>query len=325
MKPFSFIKQDALSKIVTQKNSKSSFIAGGTNLVDLMKKDIAQPDILIDISAALSSKIEETKLGLKIGAMSRNSVVANNEIVLEKYPLLAKAILAGASPQIRNMASSAGNLLQRTRCPYFYDNTTPCNKRKPGEGCSAYNGENRMSAIIGYSNDCVAVHPSDFCVALAALDAVVVVRDKGLQVKNIPFKYFHRLPGDTPQLDNDLPANAIIEYIDVPINAFNKNFSYLKLRDRDSYAFALVSVAAAFQLNGDTISAARLASGGVAHKPWRWYEAENFLKGKLATIENFTTAADIACKDVKPLSKNGFKKDMLKGAIITALQNCLNV
>ncbi|MFT3982023.1 MAG: xanthine dehydrogenase family protein subunit M [Ferruginibacter sp.] len=324
MKPFNFIKQDTLSKILAQKNSSSSFIAGGTNLVDLMKKDIARPDALLDITAALPGKIEETKTGLRIGAMSRNSAVANNEAVIKKYPLLAKAILAGASPQIRNMASSGGNLLQRTRCPYFYDITTPCNKRKPGEGCSAYNGENRMSAIIGYSNDCVAVHPSDFCVALAALDATVVIKDKGLQQKNIPFRYFHRLPGNTPDKDNDLPANTIIEYIDVPVNSFHKNFSYLKLRDRDSYAFALVSVAAALQLNGNTITAARLASGGVAHKPWRWYDAEKFLEGREATDASFTAAAEIACKDVKPLSHNGFKKDMLRGAIITALQHCLN-
>lgn len=325
MKPFSFLKQDTLSKILTQKNSSSYFIAGGTNLVDLMKKNIAQPDVLIDISSAVDNNIEFTKTGLRLGALSTNAAVANNEEVLKNYPLLAKAILAGASPQIRNMATSAGNILQRTRCPYFYEVTAPCNKRRPGSGCSALQGENRMSAIVGYSNDCVAVHPSDFCIALAALDASVVVNDKTKQQKTIPFKDFHRLPGTTPQLDNNLPANALIEFIEVPQNSFHKNFSYVKVRDRDSYAFALISVAAALQLNGNTITAARLASGGVAHKPWRWYEAESFLKGKSATIENFTEAANIACKTVKPLSHNGFKKDMLSGTIITALQNCLNV
>lgn len=324
MKPFNFFKHNVLLKTIAQKSNKNNFIAGGTNLVDLMKKDIAQPDALIDISTVLSSKIEETKSGIRIGAMSRNTAVAINVTILDKYPLLAKAILAGASPQIRNMASSGGNLLQRTRCPYFYDTTTPCNKRNPGAGCSAYNGENRMSAIIGYSNDCVAVHPSDFCVALAALDATITIKDNRMQTQNIPFQSFHRLPGNTPQLDNNLPANAIIEYINIPTNPFNKNFSYVKLRDRNSYAFALVSVAAALHLNGKTISEARLASGGVAHKPWRWNNAENYLKNKTATEENFAAAADIACKEVKPLLQNGFKKDMLRGAIITALQNCLN-
>ena len=323
MKPFNFFKQPTLSKILTQKNSNSHFIAGGTNLVDLMKKNIAQPDALIDITEAISKKIETTKNGLRLGALSSNTAVANHEEVLKNYPLLAKAILAGASPQIRNMASSGGNLLQRTRCPYFYELTAPCNKRKPGSGCSALNGENRMSAIIGYSKDCVAVHPSDFCVALAALDASVIINDKTLKEKTIPFKDFHRLPGNTPHLDNNLPANAIIEFIDVPLNSFNKNFSYLKLRDRESYAFALISVAAALHLEGHKIVEARLASGGVAHKPWRWYEAENYLKGKNATEENFAEAANIACLDVKPLTHNAFKKDMLRETMITALQNCL--
>ncbi|MEO7314489.1 MAG: xanthine dehydrogenase family protein subunit M [Ginsengibacter sp.] len=323
MKPFSFLKQDTLSKIVAQKNNSSHFIAGGTNLVDLMKKNIAQPDVLLDISSAVSHKIETIKTGLRLGALSTNAAVANNEEVLKNYPLLAKAILAGASPQIRNMATSAGNILQRTRCPYFYDVTAPCNKRKPGSGCSALEGENRMSAIVGYSKDCVAVHPSDFCVALSALDAGVVINDKTQKQKTIPFKDFHRLPGNTPQLDNNLPANAIIEFVEVPQNNFHKNCSYVKVRDRDSYAFALVSVAAALQLDGNTIVEARLASGGVAHKPWRWYEAENFLKGKNATEANFAEAANIACKEVKPLAHNGFKKEMLSGTMISAIQNCL--
>lgn len=323
MKPFNFFKQTTLSKILTQKNSNSFFIAGGTNLVDLMKKNIAQPDELIDISEAVSKKIESTTTGLRIGALVSNSAVADDALVLKSFPLLAKAILAGASPQIRNMASSGGNLLQRTRCPYFYDLTAPCNKRNVGSGCSALDGENRMSAIIGYSPECIAVHPSDFCVALAALDANVIIKDKTLKEKRIPFKDFHRLPGNTPQLDNNLPANTIIEFIDVPSNSFNKNFSYLKLRDRESYAFALISVAAALHLNGNIIVEARLASGGVAHKPWRWYQAENYLKGKIANEENFAKAANLACQDVKPLAHNGFKKDMLRGAISTALQNCL--
>lgn len=324
MRPFQFFKQSDVSKTIAQKNDQSKFIAGGTNLVDLMKKNIEQPDNLIDVSSVLNSEISSEKKKLIIGAMTKNSAVAINASVLKEYPLIAKTILAGASPQIRNMASCAGNMLQRTRCPYFYDVTTACNKRKPGSGCSAKNGENRMNAIIGYSEDCVAVHPSDFCISLAALDAKVLVRNSKNKMQEIDFKDFHRLPGNTPELDNNLPQNAVIESIEIPKNNFAKHNAYVKLRDRSSYAFALVSVAAALDLENGKIKDSRLASGGVAHKPWRWYEAEKFLKGKSANRETFSTAADLVVKDLKPLSKNGFKKEMLHGAIITALQNSLN-
>ncbi len=323
MKPFQFFKQDSLGKTVSRKNSNSQFIAGGTNLVDLMKKDITQPSELIDLASVLSEKIEKTGNRLRIGAMAKNSAVTVDREVLQNFPLLAKAILAGASPQIRNMASCGGNLLQRTRCPYFYDVTTPCNKRKPVSGCSALNGENRMAAVIGYSNECVAVHPSDFCVALAALDAEVLITGNNQKKQSIPFRDFHRLPGTTPHLDNNLSENAVITHIEVPGNNFHKNCAYLKLRDRTSYAFALISVAAALDISGGTIRDARLASGGVAHKPWRWHEAENFLKGKPSNNASFQQAADLVIKDIKPLSQNGFKKEMLHGGIITALQNCL--
>lgn len=324
MRPFQFFKQSDVAKTIAQKNEQSKFIAGGTNLVDLMKKNIEQPDNLIDVSSVLSSEISSEKKKLIIGAMAKNSAVAMNESVLKEYPLISKAILAGASPQIRNMASCAGNMLQRTRCPYFYDVITPCNKRKPGSGCSAKDGENRMNAIVGYSEDCVAVHPSDFCISLAALDAKVIIRNSKNKKQEIDFKDFHRLPGNTPNLDNNLPQNALIESIEIPKNNFAQHHSYVKLRDRSSYAFALVSVAAALDLENGKIKDSRLASGGVAHKPWRWYEAEKFLKGKDANRENFSAAADLVVKDVKPLSKNGFKKEMLHGAIITALQNSLN-
>lgn len=322
MKPFQFFAQNSLGKTVSRKNSNSKFIAGGTNLVDLMKKDITQPSELISLAGVLSDKIEKSGNRLRIGAMAKNSAVTVDREVLQNFPLLAEAILAGASPQIRNMASCAGNLLQRTRCPYFYDLTTPCNKRSPNAGCSALNGDNRMTAVIGYSNDCVAVHPSDFCVALAALDAEVIISDNN-QKKTIAFKDFHRLPGNTPQFDHNLPENAVITHIEVPANNFQKNYAYLKIRDRSSYAFALISVAAALEISGGIIKSARLASGGVAHKPWRWYEAENFLKNKAANTASFTQAADLIIKDIKPLSQNGFKKEMLHGGIITALQNCL--
>lgn len=324
MRPFLFSKPNALAQALAKKNAGTQFIAGGTNLVDLMKKHIAEPENLLDITSTLPDKIEITAKGIQIGAMMRNSALANHDMVLAKYPLVAKAILAGASPQIRNMASTGGNLLQRTRCPYFYDITIPCNKRKPGSGCSAINGEHRMSAIVGYSEQCVAVHPSDMCVALTALDAKVMIEDKTGKNQTIEFKDFHRLPGTTPNRDNNLPTNSLIHSITLHENPFYKNYAYVKLRDRDSYAFALVSVAAALNLNDNKIVEARLASGGVAHKPWRWYEAEQFLKGRTANIETFSTAANLVVKGLKPLTHNGFKVPMLKGAIETALQQCLN-
>jgi xanthine dehydrogenase YagS FAD-binding subunit len=324
MRPFLFSKSTAANQALAKKKSNTQFIAGGTNLVDLMKKHIANPDSLVDISSALPNKAEKTAKGLSIGAMMRNSATATDPNVLAKFPLVAKAILAGASPQIRNMASAGGNLLQRTRCPYFYDVTTPCNKRQPGSGCSAIGGENRMSAIVGYSEQCIAVHPSDLCVALAALDATVKVMDQSGKMQNIAFKDFHRLPDQHPERDNNLPAGALIHSIELADNNFAKHCSYVKVRDRDSYAFALISVAAALNLTGNRIVDARLASGGVAHKPWRWLAAEQFLKGKEANAANFEAAASIAIKGLKPQTHNAFKIPMLKGAIETALQQCLN-
>lgn len=323
MRPFVFTKPPGISQALAKKNNSAQFIAGGTNLLDLMKKNISQPEQVLDVTTVLSANIQSTEKGIRIGAMVRNSAVASHATILSQYPLVAKAILAGASPQIRHMASTGGNLLQRTRCPYFYDITLPCNKRKPGSGCSALSGDNRMSAIVGWSENCVAVHPSDFCIALAALDATVMITDKNQKPISIPFKDFHRLAGTTPDRDNNLPANAMITSVDIPKNPFTKNCAYVKLRDRDSYAFALVSVAAALHLNGNKIIDARLASGGVAHKPWRWSAAELFLKGKMATAANFREAAAIAAKGTKPLAGNGFKIPMLKGAIEVALQNCL--
>lgn len=324
MRPFNLEKVNTVAEISLIKSAKRQFISGGTNLVDLMKKNVAQPETLIDVTSALSNNISFQKDILNIGAMASNSLVANHQDVIEKFPLISKAILAGASPQIRNMASSAGNLLQRTRCPYFYDVTTPCNKRKPNSGCSAIEGNNRMSAVAGYNDQCVAVHPSDFCISLAALDASVTAITAEQKEIKIPFKDFHKLPENTPWLDNNLPADAIITKINVAENKFNKNFSYVKLRDRTSYAFALVSVAAALDLNGNRISEARLASGGVAHKPWRWYDAERFLQGKSATEDVFLEAAKLATKDLKPLSENGYKIPMLQGAIFSALKDCMN-
>ncbi|SEM28566.1 xanthine dehydrogenase YagS FAD-binding subunit [Chryseobacterium taichungense] len=324
MRPFNFEKVKSTAEASSMKSAVGQYIAGGTNLVDLMKKNITQPETLIDVTIALSNTVNHQNNILQIGAMASNSKIANNKDVVEKFPLISKAILAGASPQIRNMASSAGNLMQRTRCPYFYDITTPCNKRKPNSGCSALHGANRMSAVAGYNDQCVAVHPSDFCVALAALDATVIAQTKDQKEVKIPFKDFHKLPENTPWLDNNLPQDAVITSIEIPDNAFEKHSAYVKVRDRTSYAFALVSVAAALDLDGKTIKNARLASGGVAHKPWRWFEVEKFLNGKRATTDVFEAAARLATKDLKPLSENGYKIPMLQGAMVTALQSCVN-
>ncbi|MGH2564799.1 MAG: FAD binding domain-containing protein, partial [Ginsengibacter sp.] len=266
---------DALNKDAT-----SQFIAGGTNLVDLMKRGVTAPQKLIDITTLPLKEIEEKDGIIRIGALALNSAVAEDELIIKKLPLLSMALKAGASPQLRNMATTGGNMMQRTRCTYFYDTTMPCNKRQPGTGCGALKGYNRMHAIFGASENCIAVHPSDMCVALAALDATVIVSStKG--ERKIHFTDFHRLPGNTPEKDNNLQKGELITAVEIPVNdALAKNSLYIKVRDRASYAFALVSVAAALDMNDNIINNARLAMGGVAHKPWRLTTAENFLKGK---------------------------------------------
>lgn len=239
-------------------------LAGGTNLVDLMKYDVATPSRVVDINRLPLAQVEDTPGGgLRVGALVSNSALATEPRVQARYPLLASAILAGASPQLRNAATTGGNLLQRTRCYYFYDTKTPCNKREPGSGCPAIDGVNRIHAILGTSEHCIATHPSDMCIALAALDAVVHVAGPG-GTRGIAFEQFHRLPGDTPQLDNNLQAGDLITAVELPPSDFGAHHSYLKLRDRLSYAFALVSVAAALRLDGGKIAEARVALGGVA-------------------------------------------------------------
>ena len=266
----------------------AKFIAGGTNLIDLMKYDVERPARLIDITHLPLKTIEETSNGgLRIGALVPNSDLAYHPLIEERYPLLSSAILAGASQQLRNMASTGGNLLQRTRCFYFYDTATPCNKREPGSGCSAINGINRINAILGTSDACIATHPSDMCVALAALEATVHVAGPAGE-RAIAFADFHRLPGDTPQIDTNLAPTEIIVAIELPPKGFAANYSYLKIRDRLSYAFALVSVAAAMEIEGGRIKEARLALGGVAHKPWRKAEAEAALRGEAPDRTAFT-------------------------------------
>lgn len=308
---------EAVQEVAANANTK--FIAGGTNLLDLMKLNVEQPDHLIDISRiALTEITDNEDGGLRLGALATNASTAWNKHVEERYPLLSKAILAGASAQLRNMATNGGNLFQRTRCYYFYDLATPCNKREPGSGCGAINGFNRIHAILGTSEQCIATHPSDMCVALAALDAKVNVSGKNGD-RTLEFEDFHRLPGDQPQFDNNLEPNEVVTSIDLPANNLSKNFHYLKLRDRQSYAFAIVSVAAALELEGDIIKDIRVALGGVAHKPWRKKDADAKLVGKTATAENFASLAEEILEGAKGFGDNTFKIELAKRAIIRAL------
>jgi xanthine dehydrogenase YagS FAD-binding subunit len=312
---------DAVRQIAADKTAK--FIAGGTNLIDLMKEDVERPSRLIDISRLPLRNVEETSSGgLRIGALVPNSDLAWHPLVEQRYPLLSSAIQAGASQQLRNMASTGGNLLQRTRCYYFYDTATPCNKRKPGSGCSAIDGINRISAILGTSEACIATHPSDMCVALAALEARVNVAGPNGE-RAIAFSDFHRLPGDSPHLDTNLHPDEIVTAVELPAQGFAKNYSYLKIRDRLSYAFALVSVAAAMELEGGTIKEARLALGGVAHKPWRDPAAEAALREQPANEASFTHAADILLRDARGFAHNAFKIELARRSIVRALTQAM--
>ena len=300
-----------------QKDASAQFIAGGTNLVDLMKKGIMTPERLIDINSLPLKEIKSDSKGISIGALVPNSVAAENEMIKKQFPLLSMALNAGASAQLRNMATVGGNIMQRTRCSYFYDINLPCNKRKPGSGCAAIGGYNRMHALFGASDQCIAVHPSDMCVALAALDATIhTTNTKG--EKKIPFADFHRLPGNTPELDNNLQAGELINQVFIPANSYNKSY-YLKIRDRLSYAFALVSVAAALEIKEGKIIKASMAMGGVAHKPWRLTAAEQLLIGKSPTTDLFTEVAQLAMQGATTYEHNAYKVKLGKAAIIEAL------
>jgi len=318
---FGYIRATDVASAVRQiaADPQAKFIAGGTNLIDLMKQDVERPARLIDISRLPLKAVEETEHGgVRIGALVPNSDLAYHPLIEQRYPMLSSAILAGASAQLRNMASTGGNLLQRTRCYYFYDIATPCNKREPGSGCSAIKGLNRMHAILGTSETCIATHPSDMCVALAALEARVHVTGPAGE-RAIAFADFHRLPGDTPQRDTNLNPDEIVTSVELPPRGFAKNYTYLKIRDRLSYAFALVSVAAGLELDGDLIKEARLALGGVAHKPWRNTAAESALRGERANEAAFAQAADLLLREAKGFEHNGFKIDLARRAIVRAL------
>ncbi len=323
MNPFVYSRaadaQQAVAGIAGQTNSK--LLGGGTNLVDLMKMGVETPSQLVDINRLPLTQIEElpSGKGVRVGALVRNSDMAEHPLITSRYPVLSQAVLAGASPQLRNLATTGGNLLQRTRCYYFYDPAFPaCNKRKPGSGCGAREGFNRIHAILGQSDQCIATHPSDMCVAMAALDAVVRVQGPNGE-REIAFADFHRLPGNTPDRDTNLARDELITAVDLPAIPFATRSYYLKIRDRASYAFALVSVAALLDLDGGQIRSARIALGGVAHKPWRALKAERQLAGKKPDPEVFRSAAEAELADAKGYKYNSFKIEMAKRAIVRTL------
>lgn len=307
----------AVAALAEQPNA--TYLAGGTNLVDLMKLEIMTPDVLVDVRRLTSDRIEETEDGgVRIGAAVTNSDLAADRTIRSRYPVLSQALLSGASGQLRNLATTGGNLLQRTRCVYFYDTTTPCNKREPGSGCSAIEGHNKDHAILGASEHCVATHPSDMAVAMTALEALVNVHGPDGE-RRIPIEDLHRLPGDEPERDTTLEHGELITAVDLPPLDFAYNSKYRKVRERASYAFALVSVAAALDLEDGVVRDVRLALGGVAHKPWRATKAEEALRGEPAGEENFRAAAEIELEDARPLRENAFKVPLARNVITRTL------
>jgi xanthine dehydrogenase YagS FAD-binding subunit len=320
MRPVDYVRtHDVATAVRAVSDPGARFIAGGTNLVDLMRQNVERPDLLVDIGDLPLVEVTEHADGVRIGALARNSHVAADRLIRARYPVLAQALLSGASGQLRNMATVGGNLLQRTRCSYFYDNASPCNKRVPGSGCGALGGFDRGHAVLGTSEHCIATHPSDMCVALAALDAVVVVESvRG--VRRIPVTDFHRLPGDTPHVETELASDELITAVEVPPLSFAANSRYRKVRDRASYAFALVSVAAAADVRDGEVVGARLALGGVGTKPWRALEAEQVLVGAPAVDDSFRVAADAALSGAITGGQNGFKVELASRTIVATLR-----
>ncbi|MBR8839849.1 MAG: xanthine dehydrogenase family protein subunit M [Stigonema ocellatum SAG 48.90 = DSM 106950] len=321
MNPFSYVLateyQTAQAAILDRPAAK--FIAGGTNLLDLMKEGVETPPQLVDINRLPLEQIEIQADGsMRLGALSRNSNVAYHPTIQARYPVLSEAILSGASPQLRNMATTAGNLMQRTRCYYFNDSTVPCNKRVPGSGCPAISGFNRIHSILGTSEQCIATHPSDMCVALVALDAIVHIQGSARN-RTIPLTDFHHLPRETPHLETVLEPGELITAVEIPVLPFAARSHYLKVRDRNSYAFALVSAAVALEIQNNKISAARVAFGGVATKPWRDQAVEHRLVGADPTEETFRAAAEIAVRDAVPQRFNAFKIELTKRTLVRAL------
>jgi xanthine dehydrogenase YagS FAD-binding subunit len=320
MKPFSYMRPaDARAAIASAGAEGASFLAGGTTLIDLMRLEVMSPTAVVDLGRLPLTAIERHGDGLRIGAMALNSSVATHQLVVERYPLLAQALLAGASQQVRNMATVGGNLLQRTRCPYFRDLAVPCNKRAPGTGCAALDGYTRSHAILGTSASCIATHPSDMCVALAALDAVVHTRN-GARERTIPFGELHTLPGDHPEIETTLQQGELITHVELPASPFAAHSRYVKVRDRAAFAFALASAAVGLDLADGRIRAARVALGGVATRPWRSAEAEQALVGQPPSRATFERAAAAALVDPKPRRDNAFKVGLAKRTIVRALE-----
>ena len=320
MRNFSYARAGTAREAVSLSSAASNakFLGGGTNLVDLMRENIERPDALIDVTRLPLAGITETaEGGISIGAEVRNSAVANHPLIRQRYPMLSQAILFGASGQIRNMATVGGNIMQRTRCYYFYDEAARCNKRNPGAGCDAIDGFNRIHSILGASEHCIATHPSDVCVAIAALDATVRVDGPSGQ-RAIPFQEFHSLPADTPHIETILRANELITAVELPVLPFAKRSLYRKIRDRASFAFALVSVAAALEVENGTIRHVRLALGGVAPKPWRALEAERVLSDAPVSLEMFRRAADAELANARGY-RDRFKIELARRTIVSVL------
>jgi xanthine dehydrogenase YagS FAD-binding subunit len=320
MNPFDYVRAITTGEAVKHGTApKMAFLAGGTNLIDLMKENVARPSTLVDINHLPLKEISETETGgLRLGALVSNADTAYDMRVADRYPLLSSAILAGASPQLRNAATNGGNLNQRTRCYYFYDTATACNKRLPGSGCGAIGGVNRIHAILGASDHCIATHPSDMCVALAALEAEIHVSGPSGE-RIIPMAEYHRLPGHEPARDNSLNSGELVTAIVLPKEGYAAHYTYLKLRDRLSYAFALISVAVGMRVQNGSIAEARIALGGVAHKPWRKPEAEALLKGQAPSDELFAAAAESLIEGAIGQGENNFKIPLAHKAIVRAL------
>ena len=318
MQPFSYSKAPDEGVALTNYTPGTKYVAGGTTLIDLMKLHVETPKHLIDINGLPLNEVELMDEGVRIGTLVLNSDLAYHPLIVERYPLLSQALLAGASAQLRNMATVGGNIMQRTRCPYFRDTTYPCNKREPGSGCAALSGYNRNHAVLGGSEHCVAVMPSDMCVALVALDAIVRIQGVNGE-RSVPLVNFHLLPEDHPERETVLATGELITSVDLPALPFAVRSHYLKVRDRASYAFALVSVAVALDIVDGTIQQARLAMGGVGTKPWRAGTAEAALVGQPAIVETYRAAAEIALRGARPLQHNAFKIEMAKRAIVRAL------
>ncbi|WP_157245099.1 FAD binding domain-containing protein [Nonomuraea typhae] len=323
MRPFDYVRAPdvatALEAVATRPGAK--FLGGGTNLVDLIRENVERPGTLVDISRLPLTEVEELPGGgLRVGALTRNSHLAAHPLVRQRYPMLTHALLSGASGQLRNMATVGGNLLQRTRCPYFYDTEARCNKREPGSGCDAREGFHRSAAVLGTSPSCIAAHPSDMCVALAALDAEIeAVSSRG--TRRIPITDFHRLPGDTPHVETELAPDELITAVEIPRLPMAARSRYRKVRDRASYAFALVSVAAALEVTDGVVSGVRLALGGVGTKPWRATTAERLLYGEAATPESFALAVQEELAPAEGGDENAFKIELARRTAVATLRS----